>query len=150
MSASQVCPPIRKMTDADARHYLADGLIRVCHEQGPSRVALEIGCDEKTVRRARDEESTLGLASFVNLAAYDPAAVAPLLAQIGFRLAAIDADDNADLTIPCIVTRFLLALSVALEDGRLDHIELAKMRPHIDALGGALDGLRERMKPRAA
>lgn len=149
-SSNQVRPPVSRLTDADARHLLAKGLIKVCHDAGPSRVALEIGCDEKTIRRARDEESTLGLASVVNLAVYDPEATRALWEAVGKRLVDTDGSETPDLTLPCIVTRFLLQLSLALEDGHLDNRELARMRPQIEDLGRAIDGLRERLKVRAA
>ena len=79
----QVRPNSRRLTDADARHLLADGLIRACHANGPSRVALETGCGEKTIRRARDEESTLGLACAWNLLDIDPHALDALAAAKG-------------------------------------------------------------------
>lgn len=82
----QVRPNPRRLTDADARHLLAEGLIRTCHQHGPSRVALETGCDEKTIRRARDEESTLGLACAMNLLGIDEHALDALLAAKGFML----------------------------------------------------------------
>lgn len=86
MSDKRVRPNSRKLTDADARHLLADGLLRVCHVSGPSRVALETGCDEKTIRRARDEESTLGLACTFNLLDVDQHALDALAAAKGFML----------------------------------------------------------------
>lgn len=79
----QVRPPVQKLTDSDARHLLAAGLLKVCHHHGPSRVALEAGCDEKTIRRARDEDSTLGLAAAFNLLDVDPHALDALLAAKG-------------------------------------------------------------------
>ncbi len=87
MSDSNVRPHSRKLTDADARHLLADGLLRACHANGPSRVALEAGCDEKTIRRARDEDSTLGLACAFNLLDIDVHALDALLAAKGMILA---------------------------------------------------------------
>lgn len=86
MADKQVRPSSRKLTDADARHLLADGLLRACHVHGPSRVGLEIGCDEKTVRRARDEESTLGLACSWNLLDVDEHALDALAASKGVML----------------------------------------------------------------
>ena len=83
---NQVRPSVRKLTDADARHLLADGLLRVCHREGPSRVAVEAGCDEKTIRRARDEESTLNLACHWNLLDIDPHALDALAAAKGVML----------------------------------------------------------------
>ena len=83
---SNVRPNARRLTDADARHLLADGLIRACHVNGPSRVALDTGCDEKTIRRARDEESTLGLACHWNLLDVDEHALDALAASKGYML----------------------------------------------------------------
>jgi hypothetical protein len=81
---NHVRPNASALTDADARHLLAAGLIRACHTHGPSRVALTTGCDEKTIRRARDEESTLGLACAFNLLLVDPHALDELLAALGY------------------------------------------------------------------
>ncbi|MEA3044552.1 MAG: hypothetical protein QOH47_2390 [Sphingomonadales bacterium] len=61
MTAARVRPPIEPLTEQDARHLLAAGLLQPCHLEGPTRVALRIGCDEKTVRKARDKETTLRL-----------------------------------------------------------------------------------------
>jgi len=83
MADDHVRPPVRKLTDGDARHLLADGLLRLCHTHGPSRVAVETGCDEKTIRRARDEESTLGLACSWNLLDIDIHALDALAAAKG-------------------------------------------------------------------
>lgn len=96
MSNRIVRPNSAKLTDADARHLLAYGLIRACHEHGPSRVALEIGCDEKTVRRARDEESTLGLASVVNLLDVNFSALDELFAAKNARIVPIDRETGKD------------------------------------------------------
>lgn len=86
MPFNRVRPNSQALTDADARHLLADGLLRVCHTNGPSRVALTIGCDEKTVRRARDEESTMGLACAFNLLDIDEHCLDALVASKGMML----------------------------------------------------------------
>lgn len=86
MGSNHVRPNSVALTDADARHLLADGLLRACHRHGPSRVALTTGCDEKTIRRARDEESTLGLACTWNLLDIDPHALDALAAAKGMML----------------------------------------------------------------
>ena len=149
MHSKQVRPIIRRLTDEDARHLLADGLLRLCHEHGPSRVALEAGCDEKTIRRARDEQSTLGLACVVNLAAMDPASLNALFGAVGLKLVPTDAGEDNRGTASCI-TKLLLQLSVALEDGLVDDRELAGMRTAIDEAGKAVDAMRERLSLRAA
>lgn len=91
-----VRPSSRKLTDGDARHLLADGLLRACHAHGPSRVAVESGCDEKTIRRARDEESTLNLACSWNLLDVDPHALDALAASKGVMLVPLTSA-NADI-----------------------------------------------------
>lgn len=92
----KVRPTSRKLTDDDARHLLADGLLRVCHQQGPARVGLEAGCDEKTIRNARDEKSTLGLACTMNLLDIDVHALDALLAAKGMMLVPL-IEDGADI-----------------------------------------------------
>lgn len=150
MMASRVRPPVEPLTEGDARHLLATGLLKPTHEQGPTRVALKIGCDEKTVRKARDKDTTLRLDYSWNTLLACPNALDPLAAHFGFRLAPLEPEKIADLSLPTIVTRFQLELSVALEDGRLDPAELVKMRPVIDALEAVIDDLRERMNLRSA
>lgn len=98
MSERNVRPIGRKLTDADARHLLADGLLRTCHASGPSRVALEAGCDEKTIRRARDEESTLGLACALNLLDIDAHVLDALLAAKGYMLTPLAVTDARGTT----------------------------------------------------
>ncbi len=144
MASKHVRPPVSRLTDTDARHHLAAGLIRVCHEHGPSRIALETGCDEKTIRRARDEQSTLGLACVVNLAAFDPSALSDLFGAIGLKLVALDPGEVNRSTASSI-TKLLLELSVALEDGKVDGRELAAMRSAIDEASAAIDSMRARL-----
>lgn len=96
MPDNHVRPSARKLTDSDARHLLADGLLRSCHTHGPSRVAVEAGCDEKTIRRARDEDSTLGLAASWNLLDIDNHALDALAAAKGVMIVPLF-DDGADV-----------------------------------------------------
>lgn len=144
MPNKRVCPPVRRLTDSDARHHLAAGLIRVCHEHGPSRVALETGCDEKTIRRARDEQSTLGLACVVNLATFAPDALSDLFGAVGMKLVPLDGGE-VDRHTASSITKLLFELSVALEDGNVDSRELAAMRKAIDDAGKAIDAMRARL-----
>ncbi|RPF70468.1 hypothetical protein [Aurantiacibacter spongiae] len=95
MSDKHVRPNSKRLTDADARHLLADGLLRACHRDGPSRVALETGCDEKTIRRARDEETTLKLGCAWNLLDVDVHALDAIAAAKGVMIVPLmDAADD--------------------------------------------------------
>jgi hypothetical protein len=150
MATREVRPPVEPLTEADARHLIAEGLLRPCQDHGPTRVALRIGCDEKTVRKARDKDTTLRVDYSWNALLANPNALDALAGHFGLRLTPLSAERTSDLSIPCIVTRFQLELSLALEDGRIDHTELARMKPAIDALSNLLDDLKERMALRVA
>lgn len=86
MVDQRVRPDSRRLTDGDARHLLADGLLRMCHLHGPQRVGLGAGCDEKTIREARDEHRTLRLNHVWNLLDVDPHALDALAAAKGVML----------------------------------------------------------------
>jgi hypothetical protein len=146
---NNVRPPVKRLTDTDARHLLAEGLIRACHVHGPSRVALEIGCDEKTVRRARDEDSTLGLACHWNLLDVDPSALNEIAAAKGVKLVHLDAGEGNDRSAASALTRLLLEMSLALEDGKIDDSELSAMRTALESAGQHIDRMRERLALRS-
>lgn len=103
---ANVRPNVWRLTDADARHLLADGIIRTCAltgpngaALGPSRVGLEIGCDEKTVRRARDEESTLGIACAFNLLDVNERALDTIANAKGFAIVRLASTDGPDIVM---------------------------------------------------
>ena len=69
------------------------------------------------------------------------------LAMIGMKLVPLEGGESVDQVTVSSITKLLMKLSVALEDGVVDDRELAAMR---DAVDGAIDGMRERLKVRAA
>ena len=149
MANSTVRPPIEPLTEEDARHLIAEGLLRPCQDQGPTRVGLKIGCNEKTVRMARDKLTTLRVDTSWNALLVDECALNPVAAHFGMKLVRSDAGEVNRGTASCI-TKLLLELSVALEDGKVDDRELAGMRNAIDEAGRAIDAMRERLSLRAA
>src|SRR3546814_11522782 len=88
---SNVRPPIVPLTEYDARELLSKPLVDLCAEHGPTRVAGSVGCDEKTIRNARDEKSTLRLDFASNLLALDGRALDPILNHYGRRSVPVDA-----------------------------------------------------------
>lgn len=80
---NQVRPKPSLLTDMNVRDLLAPALVRICAQHGNDRAALEIGVDEKTVRRARDKETTLKTHSVFNALAIDPSALDLVLAHFG-------------------------------------------------------------------
>lgn len=142
MSASHVRPNSRRLTDDDARHLLAFGLLRACHQHGPSRVALEIGCDEKTVRRARDEESTLGLACAWNLLDVDLTALDALAAAKDVRIVPMsrEAGKDALLAAAAYLHKLAEARDPTGPGGSIEtDVELIAEEAELDALLDALN-----------
>jgi hypothetical protein len=144
----QVCPTNTKLTDGDARHLLAAGIIRACHPHGPSRVGLEIGCNEKTVRRARDQEGTLGLACVVNLLDVDETALDELFAAKGYKLVSTAVAAGVDAIVAQSATIYKLGRArdpngpggVAETDA-----ELIDMEGEVEAALLALSALQSRI-----
>lgn len=141
MKRPNVRPRHSKLTDADARHLLAAGLLRACHEQGPSRVALETGCDEKTIRRARDEQSTLGLACTFNLLDVDPTALDALAAAKGFMFLPLEVDFECDMEVITELSGLLNEWLEALKDNDRNPTETARIAARIRALLPKLRGV---------
>lgn len=134
------------MTETDARELLAKSLLRVCADHGPTRVGAIIGCDEKTVRNARDETTTLKLDTALNLLAIDGEALEPFLERFGRRSvpagSVCDTDDRAKGST---ILAAALALSVALEDGAIDAKEIRQNRATLENARAAIDGLLSRL-----
>ncbi len=144
MRDRNVLPPVSAVTELDARELLAKPLLALCSEHGPTRVALAIGCDEKTVRNARDEKSTLRLDTAVNLLALDPLAFNGLIERFGMRAVPLGSkcDTDTDRASESKVLGAALALSIALaDDDEITPSEVRANRKTIEAARDALDGL---------
>jgi hypothetical protein len=141
MRNKPVRPHGKKLTDEDARHLLAAGLLRACHEHGPSRVALETGCDEKTIRRARDEHSTLGLACTFNLLDVDPTALDALCAAKGFTLLPLEIDFEEDMEVIAELSGLLNEWVQAMRDGTRTNSETKALATRIRHLMPKLRGI---------
>jgi len=142
---SNVLPPVPPLTVEDARELLAKPLLRACSKHGPKRVGLAIGgADEKTVRDARDEKSTLRLDYAANLLALDPLAFEPFLERVQRRSVPIGSicDTDSDRSRESSVLKAALALSVALsDDDVITPEEVRQNRPTIENAIDALQGL---------
>lgn len=141
MHCSNVRPPIVPLTELDAREKLSRALLKVCSEHGPTRVGKAIGCDEKTVRNARDEKSTLSLDTAANLLLLDGAAFDGILAHFGRVSAPLDsaAGHEPDRARESKVLKAALALSVALADD--DEIDAEEVRANRGTIENAIEAL---------
>lgn len=141
MSSKPVRPLSRKLTDADARHLLAAKLIPICHQHGPSRVGVEVGCHEKTIRSARDEDSTLGLACTFNLLDVDPTALDTLAAAKGFTLMPLEIDFEEDMEVIAELSALLNDWLQAMKDRKRDNSETRQIAARIRHLLPKLRGV---------
>lgn len=123
MSARKVLPITRRLTEDDARTLLGLGVSRLLKAHTASRVALEAGCDEKTVRNARAADTSLKLHTALNLLSLDPTALDELLAAYGFRLAPLTANAANDLHTISALAETASELARANADGVRDHSE---------------------------
>jgi hypothetical protein len=130
----------------DVRELLAPELIAMCHEHGPTRVGLDIGCEEKTVRRARDKETSLKASTTFNILATRGTALDSILAHFHRRSVAID-DVTIDVAaIPSDVAGCLPLLIELFRDGHISDDDVRKLDQSgtIDCLGRVADMLRDR------
>lgn len=150
---SNVLPSAIPMTVEDAREILAKPLLALCSEHGPSAVARAIGgCEDKTVRDARDEKSTLRLDLAANLLMLDGMAFDGFLARVNRRSVPMDATCSTD-ALPAMtgaVHKLVVAAMPDSENGpALGRNELldseAELRAAFDAIG-ALLGRIDRLK----
>lgn len=145
---SNVRPYCGPVTELDAREILARPLLRACADHGPKRVGATLGCDEKTVRNARDEKSTLRIDYVANLLPLDGTALDGFLARVGRRSVPMDAICSTDdRQAQSSVLKAALALSIALEDNEIDANEVRENRQTIENAIDALHGLLNKLQP---
>ncbi|WP_426163038.1 hypothetical protein [Sandarakinorhabdus sp. DWP1-3-1] len=142
MIRGKIIPNARLLTDDDYRRLSSAGIRRVSAADGCARLALEVGCDERTMRNARDRRSSLSGASLFNMLAKDPSALDELLAHFGYRAAPIDAATADDAGLNADVAHLNAVVAEAMRDGRIDHIENARVldaaRPVVQTLTGRI------------
>lgn len=147
--SNAVRPPVMRLTDADARHFLSAGLIRACHTHGPKRVGLASGCDEKTIRRARDEDSTLSLDLALNVLDIDEHVFDELLGAKGFALHKLAGQKSAIDIIPAAgaaIHRIGMARDPSGPGGAaVTDDELIEMEGDVDAMIAAAESLKSRI-----
>lgn len=128
----RVLPSVLARTEADTRHALAYDIARLCHNHGPQRIGLTIGCDEKTVRSARDEVSSLKLHNAFNLLVVDSGALDSVGALYGVAIVPLDTGQARDATasVARIVPRMVEA---DREDGDFSMRDLFAMEADLRA-----------------
>ncbi|MGV0964214.1 MAG: hypothetical protein ACOYBT_10020 [Polynucleobacter sp.] len=150
MISDSVRPFVPSLTEATAREVLAKPLLSACSTHGPKAVGATLGCDEKTVRNARDEKSTLRLDYAANLLTLDPLAWDGFLARVGRRSVPIGSvcDTDAGRAHESKVLKAALAMSIALSDD--EKITVKEIVANLDTIEAAHTALGELLDRAAA
>ncbi|KQN91565.1 hypothetical protein ASE90_01815 [Sphingomonas sp. Leaf67] len=149
MSGGMVSPAFIPITEDDARELTRAMLVPLCQSLGPTRVGKALGCDEKTVRNARDETSTLRIDFLANALGLNPLALDGFLARAGRRSVPAECVGAADGDALCNLLKVSHLLSMALSDrqspGSLDDAELMAIPPDaLDACASAISAMQTR------
>lgn len=124
MTPGNVPAKARPLSESDYRELVGKALRRATLETGKlGRLADAAGCDERTLRNARDEKNTLSGPALLNLLAVDPAMLDGLLAHFGLRAAPVDSAAPAYAQMLADVAGLAALTADALTDGRVDHRE---------------------------
>lgn len=67
-----------------------------------------------------------------------------VLGKIGMKLVPLTAGDLNEQTVATRLAKLMLELSIALEDGKVDDLELARMKRTLVEASEAVDAMRER------
>jgi hypothetical protein len=153
MSDPQIRPRWHSVPASSVMQAIGDALERIKFEDGLTDADLgaELGKSEDQAARYR-----AGLAEMPAtvlhraLTRWDGRFGAEFMALAGGKFVPLEPADANDRELPTRLTRLLLELSVALEDGSLSESELRAMRRAVEEAGQAVDQLRERLKVRAA
>lgn len=127
MVGGQVCRKTAKLTKDESKALCAVGVARSVAQHGKQRVALEGGCDPKTVERIMAGQTEPELHTALNIVSFDPSAGYELLEKYGLGLHVIDVDTVPDGQAMAALAEFLAAYAAALADGRRNHIETCQL-----------------------
>ena len=137
MQDGNVRPNDGRLTEDDWRRLQAATILRLSQAHPIGRLALDAGCDEKTMRNARDGRATLRAHTFVNLRAIDTSAFDEMLAHFG----ASEAVAPGALMLARVADMTAM-IADAMADGRIDHVERAAIvqaaRPLVQMLAAKI------------
>jgi hypothetical protein len=110
-----------------------------------------LGKSKDSAERHRKGVGDMGVVSFLlACAAWDGRFANDALGKIGMKLVPLEAAEGNDRSAASALTKLLLEMSVALEDGRIDERELASMRQALEGAGQHIDRMRARLSLRPA
>lgn len=146
-SRNQVCPKVQPPTDREARRIIAEPMLRLSFAAGIDSLARDLGVNEKTVRRARDEETTLNAGTVFALFWRDRGFRETLLSYVNERPVPVNATCDTDVLASTAGAVHKIALATAENSpgGKaITDCEALECEPEIDAAMEALSALKAR------
>ncbi|MBM3333189.1 hypothetical protein FJY63_00855 [Candidatus Sumerlaeota bacterium] len=143
-----VCPDRIIPTDAEVRRMVAEPMLRLSYAGGIDALAVELGVNEKTVRRARDEETTVAATTLIALFRRDREFREAMLAAVGERSVPVNArcDSDALITTSAAVHSIAAARSPLSKGGVVEtDCELLGMEVDVDAALRSLEAMKDRI-----
>lgn len=124
MTAGNVLPEVRPLSESAYRAAIGKALRRATVENNNmGRLAAAADCDDRTLRNARAETTSLSGRALLNLLAVEPSMLDELLVHFGLRLVATDSETPAYAQMLADVAGLAAVTADALIDGRVDHRE---------------------------
>ena len=128
MQAGNVRTEVRPLTESEYRAAIGKGLRRATVDNNNmGRLAAAADCEDRTLRNARAETTSLAGRSLLNLLAIEPSIMDELLAHFGLRLVATDSIAPAYAQLLADVAGLAAVTADAMADGRVDHTEEAEL-----------------------
>lgn len=114
-----------RLTETDCRELASDIVRRLVKVHGRERVALEAGCDVRTIDGALAGNHTPKPHTLFNLLALDLSALDGVVTRYGGHVVPVEADGGPGLALLSRTTKLAAMHADALVDGKIDHQELA-------------------------
>lgn len=152
MPDQRIHRPFRSVSDSSLVGAMAEALSSIKEQDSLTDfdIGRELGkAGEDSGRSYRTGFATMNAVSFIRgCERWNGRFADEALALIGMKLVPLDAAEAIGQCSATALTKLLLQLSVALEDGSVSDTELVAMRRELDEAGRAIDAMRERLGPR--
>lgn len=121
LKPGNVFAKVARLTEADFRAIFADTVRRLERDHSRERIALEAGCDTRTIENALTGRCTIKAHTLFNLLALDATALDDLLGYFGGHFTPIEAGDGPGLQLLSDTASLMALHSEAMASGQICH-----------------------------
>lgn len=147
MTEPQIYPRYRTISATMLVETLGTSLQRIKDEDNATDkdIGRVLGKEKDSAERYRKGIGDMGVVSFLlGCAAWDGRFANDVLAKVGMRIVPLNSAPANDRSWSSDLTKLLLKLSIALEDGEVSEDELDAMSAEIEGAGRTIDQMRRR------